>query len=113
MREQSIFETDDKDERKLETLGGVRGHQGDGRVAFVLIGVGNQRGVIDELAQAFDALLVVVDGSVDQFLQVLQTRFGFVSLFALECVLVTGVEDGGFDDVGNGRVGSRETRGRG
>src|SRR5258706_15485634 len=105
MRKEAVFETSDKHERKLEYLGGVSGHQGHGRVAFVLIGVGNKCGVIDELAQAVNALLVVVDSSVDQFLQVLQTCFGFVGLFALECVLVTGFEDGGFDDVGGGGGG--------
>jgi len=55
--------------------------------------------VINKLAQAFDALLVVVDGSVNEFLQIFQARFGFVGFLALKCVLVTGVEDGGFDDV--------------
>ena len=103
MRKQPVFETCDKHEWKLETLGRVSGHQGDGCVAFVLIGVGNKCGVIDKLAQTVDALLVVVDRSVHQFLQVFQTCFGFVSLFAFKCVLVSGFEDGGFDDVGRGR----------
>ena len=50
MGKQSIFESDDKDERELEAFGGMRGHQGDWRIAFVLIGVRNERGVIDELS---------------------------------------------------------------
>src|SRR6185295_5677000 len=45
------------------------------------------------------------DGGVDEFLQILQTRFGLVSLLRLERVLVAGFEDCGLDDVGNGRVG--------
>ena len=38
--------------------------------------------MIDELAQSFDPLIVVIDRRIDQFLKVLQTVLGFVSLFA-------------------------------
>ena len=60
-----------KHEGKLKTLGGVRGHQRDYRVLFVLIGIRNECGVIDEFPQAFNALFVVIDGRVHEFLQVL------------------------------------------
>ena len=61
--------------------------------------------MIDKLAQPLDALLIVIHSGVDEFLQILQTRFGLISLFGLERVFVTGFEDGGFDDVGDWRIG--------
>src|SRR6266566_9787253 len=57
--------------------------------------------MIDELAQAFGALFVIIDCGVDELLEVLQTRFGFVAVFALERILVASVEDGGFDEIGD------------
>ena len=44
-------------------------------------------------------LLVIIDGGVDQLLQILQTPFSFVIVLGFEGVLVTSVEDCGFDQV--------------
>src|SRR6266516_5236195 len=68
--------------------------------------------MIDEFAQAFRALFVIIDSCVNELLQVLQTRFGFVGVFALERILVAGVEDGGFDEIGNEGVGDDDVAAR-
>ena len=62
-----------KDDRELESLGRVRRHQRDRHVGFVLVRVGDQGGMIDELANAVRSLLVVIHRGVDQLLQVFQT----------------------------------------
>ena len=104
---QTIFESDDKDEWKLQALCRVRSHQRHWRVAFVFILIGNECGVVDELTQPFDTLFVVIDGCVDEFLQVFQTAFGFVCAFASERDFVTGFDDRSTDDIGNRRIGIR------
>src|SRR6185369_2723104 len=99
MRKETVLESDNEHERKLKAFGGVGGHQSDWSVSFILIGIRNESGVIYKLAQPFDALFIVIDGGIDEFLQIFQTRFGLVGLFGLERVLVTGFEDRGLDDV--------------
>ena len=98
MREQTVFETDDEDERKLETLRRVDRHQRYRRVALVVVLIGNERGMIDKLAQSFNALIVVIDGGVHEFLQVFETAFGFFSLFRLQRVFVASLDDRGPHD---------------
>ena len=57
-------------------------HQRHWRIAFVIVLIGNERGVIDKLAQSFNALIVVIDGGINEFLQVFETAFGFFSPFS-------------------------------
>src|SRR5688500_6656958 len=99
MREQAVFETDDKHERKLQTLRRVDRHQRYGRVAFVIVLIGNERRVIDKLTQSIDALVVVINRGVYQFLQVFEPSFGFFSLLGSERVFVTRLDNRGADDV--------------
>ncbi len=69
VREEALFESGEKDERKFKALGGVEGHQRDAGVGIELIGVGGERGVIEEFGERFAAHLGVV-GGVGEFLQV-------------------------------------------
>ena len=85
----------------------MHSHQRDWRVAFVLVLIGNECGVVDKLTQSFDTLIVVINGSVDEFLQVFQPAFRFVGAFGSECVFVTGFDDRIANDVGNRRIGIR------
>ena len=43
-----------------------QGHQRHGRVALVLVRIGNERGVVYEVAQALAFLLVVIDRRIDE-----------------------------------------------
>jgi hypothetical protein len=83
----------------------MRGHQGDGHISFVLIGIGYQCGMIDEVTQAFRTLLVIINSGVDQFLEILQPTFRFIVVLGFESVFIAGVEDGGFDQVRHRRRG--------
>jgi len=79
---ETFFKSNDEHERKLESLRCVYGHERDGRVALVLVLIGNERGVIDKLAQSFDPLIVIIDSGVNEFLQVLESTLGFIRTLA-------------------------------
>ena len=56
MREKPFFEAAKKDQRKLQALGGVQAHQCDLGTRIVIIGVGDEGGVIEELVESFGAV---------------------------------------------------------
>ena len=100
MREKSLFESGEKDQRKLESLGGVQRHERDAGVGIELIGVGGERGVVEELGQRFAALLGVVRG-VGQFLQVLNAAEGLGRALGFKSFDVAGAVD---DESGSARA---------
>ena len=53
---EAFFHTAQKDERKLEALGGVKGHQRDLGALVVSISVADQGGVIEKLVERFAAI---------------------------------------------------------
>ncbi len=55
--------------------------------------------MVDELAQTLDALIVIVDSCIDEFLQVLEPRFRLVSVLRLERVLIASIKNCGLDDI--------------
>ena len=75
VRKEALFKTGKKDQREFEPLGGVEGHERDAGVGIELIGVGGERGVVEEVGESLATLLGVVRG-VGQFLQVLDAAEG-------------------------------------
>ena len=89
MREQAFFHPGENHQRELQTLGRVQRHQGDLRVLVVLVGIADQRGVIEELIERL-AAVARVHGGVYQFAQVLDAREGFRRVFFFELLDVSG-----------------------
>src|SRR6185503_7126885 len=98
MRKQTIFESNDEHQRKLESLSRVHGHESHRRVTFVIVLIRNECRVIDKLAQSFDSLFVVVDRRVDEFLKVLESSLGFVSALRTQREFVTRLNNRCTDD---------------
>ena len=92
VREQSLFKSRKKHQRKLQPLGRMQCHQRDARVGIELIGVGRQRRVIEKLGQRLAAHLGIVRG-VGQFLQVLNAAEGLRRAFGFERLDVAGAVD--------------------
>ncbi len=84
MREQSLLQPNQKDQRKLQPLGGMQGHQGDARVLVVIVGIADQGGMVEKLVQRL-AAIARVHGRIHQFVQVLDAgqRLGRVFLLKL------------------------------
>src|SRR5262245_44611426 len=101
MRKQSIFQSYDEHDGKLETLCRVSGHQRDLRVSLVVILIRNEGRVVDEFTQTSESLLVVVDCRVDQLLEILESPIGFVSFFCTQRSFITSVENYGAHDIRN------------
>ncbi len=99
VREEALFESGKKDERKLESLGGVQRHQRDAGVGIVLVGVGGERGVVEELGQRFAADLGIVRG-VGQFLQVFNAAEGLRRSLGFERLDVAGAVNEEADQLG-------------
>ena len=59
--------------------------------------------MVYKVAQAVLLLSVVINCGVDEFLQVLQPRFGFIGVLRLERVRITRVENRRLDDIRDGR----------
>ncbi len=82
MGKKALFQAGEEDQRELQTLGGVQRHERDAGVGVVLVGVGGQSGVVQEISQSLAAGFGIVRG-VGQFLQVfnaaegLRRTFGF------------------------------------
>jgi hypothetical protein len=55
VREEALFHAAEEDQRELEAFRGVERHQGDARLGGVLVGVGDERGVIEELGERLAA----------------------------------------------------------
>src|SRR3712207_7878399 len=54
-----------------------------------------------KLTQSFDALFIVINGSVDKLLQVFQPAFCFVGALGSERVFIAGFPDRGANNIGN------------
>ena len=50
MGEKTLLQAGEEDQRKLQALSGVQGHQSDAGVGVELIGVRGQSGVVEELS---------------------------------------------------------------
>jgi hypothetical protein len=70
--EQALFHPAEKDQRKLEALGGVEGHKRDLGALIVGIRIADEGGVIEKLVERLAAVFRV-HGRIDQFTQVLDT----------------------------------------
>ncbi len=92
VRKESLFETGKKDERKLQALGGVQRHERDAGVGIVLVGVGGEGGVVEEVGEGFAANFGVV-GGVGEFLEVFNAAEGFGGGFGFERLDVAGAVD--------------------
>ena len=57
--------------------------------------------MIDELAQPFGSLFIIINGRVHEFLKIFQTGFGFIGALGFQSILVACIEDRSLDDVGN------------
>ena len=99
MREEPLFKTGKKDQRKLQALGGVQSHERDPGFGIELVGVGGQGGVVEELGQRFAAGFGIV-GGVGQFLQVFNAAEGFRRALGLERLDVAGPVDEEADQFG-------------
>ena len=73
-------------------MAAVQGHQRDAGAGIELVGVGRQRGVVEELGECFAANLGIV-GGVGQFLQVFNPAEGLRRAFGLERLDVAGAID--------------------
>ena len=112
MREEALLKAGEKDERKLEALGGVESHERDARVGIELVGIGGESGVVKEIGESFAALLGVVRG-VGQFLQILDAAEGLRRAFGFESFDVAGAVDDEANEFGEGGgiAGGSETFG--
>ena len=101
MREEAFFHASEEDERELEALGGVEGHEGDAGLGGVLVGVRDEGGVVEEVSKRFAARGGVL-GSVGEFLEVLDAGEGLGRAFVLEGADVAGAVVEKFDEFGEG-----------
>ena len=99
--EEALFQAGQKDQRKLQALGGVQRHQRDAGVGVELVGVGGQGRVVEKLGQRLAAGLGVV-GGVGQFLQVFNAAEGLRRAFGLQGFDVAGAVDEEADQLGEG-----------
>ena len=53
MRKQSFFHAGEHHQRKLQPLSRMQRHQRDLRMLVVVVGIANERGVIEELVEGF------------------------------------------------------------
>ena len=56
MREQPFLQTSEEDQRKLQALGGVQGHQRDLGALVISISIADQGGVVEKLIEGFAAV---------------------------------------------------------
>ena len=101
MGEEAFFHAGEEDERELEALGGVEGHEGDAGFGGVLVGVGDEGGVVEEFGEGFAAGRGVLRG-VGEFLQVLDAGEGFGRGFVFEGADVAGAVVEELDELGEG-----------
>jgi len=106
---QSFFKSSEKNERKLQSFGGMQRHERDTGVGVVLIGVRRQCRVVKELGQGFTADFGIV-GGIGQFLQVFNAAEGFRGPLGLKRFNVAGAVDDETDQLGqrSGVAGSAE-----
>ena len=66
MREKTLFQPAEENQRELQSFGGVQRHQRDLRTPIVCIGIAHQRCMIQELVESF-APITRVHGGIHQF----------------------------------------------
>ena len=108
MREQSFFEAAKKNQGELEAFGGMQAHQRDLRAFVVVVGVGDEGGVVEELVESF-AAVARVHGGVDQFAKILDAGEGFGRVFVFQKLDVAGAVDQEFQDIGGRDRGGWES----
>ena len=101
MRKKALFQAGEEDQRKLQALGGVQGHQCDAGLGVELVGVGGQSRVVEKLAQGLAAGFGIV-GGVGQFLQVFNAAEGLRRAFGLQGFDVAGAVDEEADQLREG-----------
>ncbi len=92
VRKQAFFQSDQEDQRKLQALGRVQRHQRDARALVVLIGVADQRGVVEKFRQRL-AAVARIHGRIHQFAQVLDARQRLRRVFPFQQLDVAGAID--------------------
>ncbi len=100
VREQAFFQARDEHDRKLQSLGVVHGQQRNGGALVGRIGVGDQGGVIQKIAQGF-AALGGIGGGVQQFVEVRQACARFFGAFFFQHFPVTGAFQDRFQRFGD------------
>ena len=76
VREQSLFHSGKHDQRELEPLGCMQRHKRDRSVGIVVVGVGDESGVVEEVGDVL-ATIMRVAGRIGELLQVLDARLRF------------------------------------
>ena len=99
VREEALFQAGEEDQRELQALGGVQGHERDARVGVELVGVRCQCGVIEEVGEGFAADLGIVR-RIGEFLQVFNPAEGLGRSFGFESLDVAGAIDDEADQLG-------------
>ncbi len=89
MREQAFLHASEEHDGELEALGVVQREQRDGRALVQVVGIGDQRGVIQELRDGFTTF-GGFRRRIHQFAQVAEARFGFRIVIDFEHPAVTG-----------------------
>ncbi len=99
MREQSFLQAAQEDQRELQALGRVQGHERDLGALVVGVGVADQGGVVEKLIESF-AAVARIHGGVHQFAQIFNAGIGFRRVFFLQQLDVAGAVDEKFQNVG-------------
>ena len=94
MRKQAFFHSCQHYQRKLQSLGRVQRHQRDLRVLVVLVGVANQRRMIEKLVERLPTI-ARIHGRVHQFAQVLNARESFRRVFLFQLLDVSECDQSG------------------
>jgi len=92
VREQAFFESAEKDQGKLQALGRMQAHQRNLRALVIVVGVGDEGSVVEELIERL-AAVTGVGGRVHQFAQVFDAREGFRRVLGFEKPDVAGAVD--------------------
>jgi hypothetical protein len=107
VREQAFFEAAEKDQGELQALGGVQAHESNLRALVVIVGVGDEGGMVEKLIEGFTAV-AGIGGRVHQFAQIFDTGEGFGRVFGFEQFDVAGAVDEKFEEVGGADGRNRE-----
>ena len=93
MREEVLLQPGDEDDRELQSLGRVQGHQADARAPLHVLGLGQEGRAVEKGAQAVRHAVVGGEGA-GQLLEILDARGGVPR----RCPLEVGLESGALDD---------------
>ena len=89
MREQSFLQASQEDQRELQALGRVQGHERDLGALVISISIADQGGVVEKLVESFPAVARIHRG-IHQFAQIFNAGVGFWCVFFLQQLDVTG-----------------------